>query len=874
MRKTFLTFCAAALALLAVSSCGKIWDEFDAVHGEIDDLKAKIEALEKKLNDEVATLNDRLGGVQAAFAQADAELKAALETKLAALDTKLSGEISSLRSELDALDGAIDGKLSAAEEEIVKAITDLTTSLNTKYEELKGVDAKVAAALVELGVTKVVKNSDGNAVITFADGTSIEVAADANVNNEGLVTVVDGKWAVIGADGETTVLDAEVHPDTKLTFKVDLDTKELLYSIDGKNYEKTGAYVSDEQFSIVSGVVEGDDYVTITIGGVEYNLPKVSTNTFDIVSGKVFFQSYETKSVPVAMKGVVSSMVANVPAGWSVKLTNGGLSVTAPGASMDDWGDLVPENPGDEVAGVVEIWVVTEDGKTFVGKLGVTLASQSDYAVITITEKSKVRFDVGPMFADGNFYYGACKIEDYDPEALNTAIGGIMDYENMPKGVNRFFDMTYGDEPWIDTTLEEILGSEVELGSTYVVWGYCYETGFDPMTWTRTVISTANDFIAAYVTPTSVEFTSSASWNKADLTVKVAGAEKYLGLVMDAETYSMYAPMLQPESLAEMGMTLEHALTEMMSLHAYYTEDFEGDLSTFGLEEEYMDYAEPLVAGTEYTVIVLPIEPYRDPATYTFNDLSVHTVKTADLTYGGQGVVTFGEPSVSYTDFNVDINSTGAMTVYNCWTTEEYEAIEAEMPAGETMGDYLMLNYGQLNMFDVPSTTAYFGNYPSLQPGTSYTVAAIAIDADGKCSDVVTIVVETLAIPYDTTGSVVATIESVVFDPENAKNVTVTYNVAGATKLAVYGNSSGAVCYYSASASIVSSWEMKLVTQPENYQLSKHDVVDGKVTVTYKNYSTSNKYVYFMPYNVDENGTLVSFAAAKTADLSTYVTAE
>ena len=363
MRKTFLTFCTAALALLAVSSCGKIWDEFDAVHGEIDDLKAKLEALEAKLNSEVATLNDRLGGVQDAFAKADADLKAALEAKITALDGKLADEISSLRSELDALDGAIDGKLNSKEEEIVAAIEELTTSLNTKYEELKGVDAQVAAALVELGVTKVVKNADGNAVITFADGTELEVAADANVNNEGLVTVVDGKWAVIGADGSTTVLDAEVHPDTELTFKVDLETKELLYSLDGETYEKTGAFVSDEQFSIVNGVVEGEDYVTITIGGVEYNLPKVSANVFQIQSGKAFFTAGETKTFKVKSVGMVSSFLANSPKGWDVTVSNSEIVVTAPAEDAE----------GAAEGGVIEIWVLTDNGTTLLGTLAVTL---------------------------------------------------------------------------------------------------------------------------------------------------------------------------------------------------------------------------------------------------------------------------------------------------------------------------------------------------------------------------------------------------------------------------------------------------------------------------------------------------------------------
>lgn len=814
MRKTFLTFCTAALALLAVSSCGKIWDEFDAVHGEIDDLKAKLEALEAKLNEQVSGLNNRIN---------------ALET----FQGTASETIASLVADLDALDGAIDGRVSDLE----AAVQALQGELGQKYQELKGADADLLAALTQVAVTKVEKKENGNVVLHFADGTSVELPSNANASNEGFVTVVDGKWAVVGADGETTVLDAEVHPDTELTFKVDPETKELLYSLDGETYEPTGAYVSDEQFSVITGVVEGDDVVTITIGGVEYSFPKATTNTFDIVSGKVFFQSYETKSVPVAMKGVVSSMVANAPAGWSVKLTNGGLTVTAPGASLDDWGDLVADNPEDEVAGVIEVWVVTEDGKTFVGKLGVTLASQSDYAVITVTEKSNVRIDVGSAFCMGDFYYGVCKLEDYDPEALNTAIAGIMDYENMPAGVNRFFDLTYGDEPWLETTIADILGSEMEFGATYVVWGYCYETGYDPMTWTRTVISTANDFIAVYVTPTAVDFEAVQSWNDADLKVSVKGAQKYYATFMDSEMYAMYAPMLEPESLAEMGMSLLDALSNM-GMGTYYTEDYEGPLSQFGLGEENLDYAQPLYAGTEYKVIVLPIEPYKNDSDYTVADLVVNTVKTDDLTYGGTGVVTFGEPEVSFSTFNIAINSTALMTVYSMWTTEEYEALAAEMPAGETMGDYLMLNYADLEMFEGASTTAYFGSYPALTPGTSYTLAAIAIDADGKCSDVVTKVVETLPVPYDE--NVTVTFESI--DNTTPAKTVITFNVTGGANK---------VCVKVASrATSFESTVLQYGVNASYYGYTWANVVDGKATVTVN--TSYNKNIGVIAYTVTD----------------------
>ena len=74
-------FCAAAVALLAVSSCGKIWDEFDSVNGEIDainkelaDLKAKVAELETKLNSDVAAINEKLAAINSELDDVNAAL--------------------------------------------------------------------------------------------------------------------------------------------------------------------------------------------------------------------------------------------------------------------------------------------------------------------------------------------------------------------------------------------------------------------------------------------------------------------------------------------------------------------------------------------------------------------------------------------------------------------------------------------------------------------------------------------------------------------------------------------------------------------------------------------------------------------------------
>ena len=858
MRKTFLTFCTAALALLAVSSCGKIWDEFDAVHGQIDDLKAKIEALENKLNQEVETLNDRLGGIQVAFAQADADLKAALETKLSALDTKLSNEISSLRSELDALDGSIDGKLNAAEEEIIKAIADLTTSLNTKYEELKGVDAKVAAALVELGVTKVVKNSDGNAVITFADGTTIEVAADSNVNNEGLVTVVDGKWAVIGADGETTVLDAEVHPDTELTFKVDLDTKELLYSIDGKNYEKTGAYVSDEQFSVVNGVVEGDDYVTITIGGVEYNLPKVSTNKFQIQSGKAFFTEGQTKTFKVKSVGMISAFLANAPKGWDVAVSTSELTVTAPAADVE----------GADEEGLIEIWVLTDNGTTLLGTLSVTLQP----APFTITvDGENVTLDVTGMVIVtedewgtmetlvNDVVFGACPVDQFNPEAI---IASLVEcgWAAAPEGAFNNFDwMEYDFVSKVETTIPELLGTEF-TGGSYVVWAVLrgYDAGFT---------LTASDFVLEYVNKVEVSVEATPSWNDIAFTIETKGADETFAMAMPKEMYEGYVNEYWSDEAIEMweenGFGFEQLFFPGMLHYSpveYFEGSYSGKVSTFGLEVE--GYATEVLPGSDWVILVLPMTK-DNKNDYRMSDVTVYEVSADDLMPNGSATVTLDVASAitDFTMISVPATTTGDIVYYCILSDEELELFE--LTDDDAILDYLLDN--EVYMMREKEFDMYF---PSLSLATGYTIAAFAIDSEGKYGQLAKAKLSTKAMPYNE--SLVASVESVVFSADNAKQVTVTYNVTGASKLLVYAGTSGPSCAYTNSSSTVSSWELKLLTQPANYQLSKQDVVDGKVTVTYNNYTTTYKYVYFLPYNVDEDGNVVAMAPATVVDLSTY----
>ena len=509
MRKTFLTFCTAALALLAVSSCGKIWDEFDAVHGEIDDLKARVDQLEKDLNDAVSTINAKIGALETS--------QKALETK----DAALAAEITSLTAEVDAIDGAIDGKISAAKDEVLAKIEELTGALNSKYEELKGKDAEVLAALVSVGVTKIEKNEAGNVVLTFTDGSTIVVGQyDENANNTGVVTVVeeDGVkyWAVVLADGTVESLGVEVgHVD--LQFDVDSESGELRYSVDGgATWAPTGAFVAEGQESLLTDFYQGEtgdyvfdedwneiavleDFYTVVFGGVEYYLPiyKVDNSVVTIKAGKTYFSYGESKLIEVSVADVTAMYVMTKPDGWRANLNGKKLTVTAPAEAAVTAGYA-------EADGEVLLHCTTVEGKCKVAKLAVATTAGFSLTVdaegnVTIINPEVVT--TISMWGDENTdfndaYVGLADIAAFEADPVSyvqnvDSYGGLYTYINNWKNNSADYD----PETWepiykiggpyvpgeyevdvINSTVADLYdamvwsGDPLPRGSQFVVW--------------------------------------------------------------------------------------------------------------------------------------------------------------------------------------------------------------------------------------------------------------------------------------------------------------------------------------------------------------------------------------------------------------------
>ncbi len=805
-----------------------------------------------------------------------------------------------------------DSKLWAGFEALEDRVDALEAKINEQVATLNSV---IGALEAKVAVVKVEKNAVGNYVLTFSNNETLEIsAADANANNTNLVTTVteNGKtyWAVVGADGKVTKLNAVVHPDTKLLFKVDSETGLLMVSYDGTNYESTGVFVNDDTtFNVVEKFVDAEGYVVLTVGGVEYKLPKVSENKFDILSGMVFFSAGETKSIPVDMVGVVTSMVAKQPSGWTVELADGALNVTAPADESeegdeddwmgDDWGPLSADVENDTY-GKIEIWVVTEDGRTLVGTLSVSLEGM--FAEVSFSDDKEkgtmvnvaVPYEMEDVYNDDwtevvgqekvpvyyPVFFGACEADKFDGAALAKTLDNwtIGEDEQKDKSVYGVYELDKDGYPeWLSersVSLKEMLGAEPEVGKRYVVWAYnrnadAYE-------------NSADSFILTYYVPTTTTINvTSTTWNDAELDINVEGAEEYVVVAAFKEDFEYYtseqgwwnsdyrAQMAQYGSKFSFMDVFLPGPIGGVGLHSFAGEfvkgSFKNKLSKLGATENVKYEYNP---EQELVLCVLPLSPYKTDNDYSMADVDTLSFKLKGLSTGGAATVAFGESTADFNSFKVTMTSTSSVsTVYKYWTTEQYKSVVAGLESGATMQDYMMEKYSTPSLYKTDKAS-YEVYAQSLKKATSYTVAAMAVDAEGKCSEVVTKEVTTLDYPYDNT-SMSVEVASVVFDPDNTKKVTVTYKVTGAENIVVNGSFGTPSLRNNGTAA--STVESNLMTSgPDYYYLKKYAVAeDGTVAVTYTNYTNIYKWSYAIAYKY-EGGKVTALTNAVATDVSTF----
>lgn len=772
-------------------------------------------------------------------------------------------------------------------------LKDKVAALEAKInEQVETLNNTIGALDAKVAVVKVEKNAAGNYVLTFSNSETLEIsAADANANNTGLVTTVteDGVtyWAVVGADGKVTKLDAVVHPDTKLLFKVDSETGLLQVSYDGKNYESTGVFVNDETtFNVVQNFVDAEDHVVITVGGVEYKLPKVSVNRFEIVSGMQYFAynewgEPETKVIPVDMAGIVSYMVAKAPAGWTVKLSDKGLEVTAP--YEDDY-------EADQ-SGVIEIWVVTEDGQTKVSSVKVSVgATPATFAFANNFEDVNVTFGVNDMI-----YFGVSKAGEYDADEVVTKV--LESQYELAEGV-----FANGEDPQTgnynltgEYKFADLLGSAPVAGETYTFWSVIptFETDWTAWPPISTMKVAAEDIVLNDVTVYTVTVKSEATFKDAALDVAVAGVDKYYLGFIEMSYSNQFYNYLNPEDLASslvelevmmsyQGMTFWELITEgfnmMMMPGAANSMLAEGKVLDASYKGNLSDFVN-CVPGTEYAVILLPIEAGKTGADYTAADYAVlDPIKLPALQYDGTATVTFAEAATEVTSssFNLAVESTGDRVYYAVTGAGEFDTTNPDLIMDLVEGFLSFFTAADEKSFVIKAEKTVWGE--PLMPGTEYDVVAFAVSSDGKCSNAVSKTVKTAEFEYSKVVSV-TDVKVAVVEGDYDPLASVTFTVSGDAK---------AIYYYMTS---VTNWQgdpafPDAVEDPDGYAaylkrivystfdpsettifahreaLTSENFKDGKVTITG---GTPDEYGVY-PLEIGNSHPRVIFAFAEDAE--------
>ena len=730
MKKTLFTalraMCVGAMTLFAVSC----YDD-SALWSEIEELDARLTALEEKLNTEVATLNSKLGALETAYEKADSALLASVQK---------------LTSDLDALDGTVDGYVKSNDEALKAAIEEYKKA----DETLAAVDTDILAALATMGVAKVEKNAAGNVVITFVDESTVEVgAADANANNTGLVTVVDGKWAVVGADGKTKVLDAELHPDTKLAFKVNADNNELYVSYDdGANWEPTGVIVKDATtINVVTAFEDGEDFVTLTVGGVEYQLPKYVADNSSLVLGRdnAFFMYGSTKTIELLAEGVTEYYVMTKPDGWKVALDGTVLTVTAPTKALIEMGAA-------ELDGQVLVHATTEAGTCKVAKIDVRTGeaftlSYTDGNVNIFNAQVVERTNrVGMKIKNFNdLYLGFTSLEEYLAAGLpfkeflqTNCVGEYDELECLGSAVDLAYNYSYiehkdYEEGWREElAISFPLAKMVENVNTYAEPQFVYNEDDAYILWLVPQGNEGYDFESAiYVyTKALVDFEVSESLLE-DVTFNATfmGADEYIIGALDK-------PYLWEWGVNE-GETYESALDIYMNkpggwgLPGGPLYEFQnGNKSALG--QSYQDGVHTISLAnllgsasmdTEYYVWILPYNADKPFEEYTMEDLMIFTCKTIapTLNLDIEATLTIGETTTNSVTYTVT-PPTGATTCFEVIPAEDFNAEFMIDGAVDHKGlaDYLSPNDPYAEEVEVEQDW-------SIDPNTAYYLVAYSL---------------------------------------------------------------------------------------------------------------------------------------------------
>lgn len=461
MRKTFLTFCVAALSLLAVSSCGKIWDEFDSVNAEIEALKAKVTALENKLNEEVARINAAL----------DVELVFSVDPETFEVSVSYDGGQTFVATGIIANDNLVEIQWEEGSDEIILVIGGTPYSIPVYKED---------ASSIVLGRADFFLHYEGvkSVELSTTDITEFYVMSKPDgwkaVIEENVLVVTAPTKAAVKIGAAETEGEILVHATTEAgkckVAKVEVTTGPgLTLAVDAKgNITIENSYASEQTnmwgetsfgFSdFVFGLATPEDFLADPVAYVEtYNEIWSAPNYMDIIlpsmynmvmKGEYVEGEYETDLIQTTVSEIYYNFYYDeLPAG----------------ANFVVW--IAPADAAAEGAAIVDDMVYVEY-VNLIHEVEVKTVSHSD---ITVTAN----------VAGASSYVIGCVAESYYNSEWNPMT--FEDYMNQPMGGPWAAFKNYGaadalgmvvpvEEVPAEFNLSDILGEKLAFGENYKIW--------------------------------------------------------------------------------------------------------------------------------------------------------------------------------------------------------------------------------------------------------------------------------------------------------------------------------------------------------------------------------------------------------------------
>lgn len=693
--------------------------------------------------------------------------------------------------EIDAIGKRLD--------QLDERVTALENSLANEVASLK---ALIEAANGKTTIVSCEEQADGSVVVTLSDGSSFTVNPAAEVGDEVYIApyqyedgtyywayIVNGEPAafVTDYDGNRVPVFQQSEDNgveiTGLKLRVNADTLEVEYSLDGQNWLSTGLKVSDlaggeeETTScacVIKSIEEVDGKVVFTLmDGSTIEITKTEEITFS-VKQTLYVAPEASKEVALEFsENVEDCSLMNKPEGWRVSIDGKVMTVTAPAKA------LVESGAADR-NGVVTLHINTTSGKCKVAKLNVayaelTLTVDSKTGDITVTNSTvittKVMDPITWEMVDkevfGSWYIGAIPTEQYSLEYLEEITMGWSGYVSADYFVRPEYVVNECELETISTTFAELY-SQVYYGQEYTNDGASY------VVWILPFDPTTNTFIYKEVITTNykpsfinVEENVEDKWyNDIQVKATMRGNDAYyVGLSVRAEmedpnmTYDQYEFLLQEwQMYAQYGATFGDAVYENECV-------YEGSLSGIIVTNE-LSQAEILKPNTEYVLFVLPVDNDKDASEYTKDDILKWYFTTSDIAEGGSATATVTcTPGYDTLAANIEVSETAEMVYYN-WYEQGAEAVE--FGGADLKNDLISNGVGTID-FPIAANKNY------LSVGTTMTLAVLVIDEEGKYT-LSTQEYTTLTIDYNDTYTVTLGTPTV-----ESKKLTIPVSVSGGT---------------------------------------------------------------------------------------------